>query len=49
MQTVDLLLERGSKTTIKNKCGATPVVLADDGELKAMVDISDRVTVESIS
>ena len=36
-QTVDLLLERGSKTTIKNKCGATPVVLADDGELKALL------------
>ena len=34
---MDLLLERGSKTTIKNKCGATPVVLADDGELKALL------------
>merc|ERR1711892_245065 len=35
--TVDLLLERGSKTTIKNKCGSTAVVLADDFELKALM------------
>jgi len=36
-QTVDLLLERGSKTTIKNKLGCTPVVMADDSELKALM------------
>jgi len=36
-QTVDLLLERGSKTTIKNKLGYTPVVLTDDSELKALM------------
>ena len=31
------MLERGSKTTIKNKCGSTAVVLADDFELKAIM------------
>jgi len=36
-QTVDLLLERGSKTTIKNALGCTPVVMADDSELKALM------------